>query len=123
MSSRLLFEVTGSHNSVDSDQRRQPGVGFDIISAYDTSTGTMFRAISAVAGSGNINYGHRANSGYRSRASVSYVTGSHLLKAGLQYVHGSSWYSNNVNGDRAYSLRNGAEAQLHSSPASTRTRT
>ena len=71
MSSRLLFEVTGSHNSVDSDQRRQPGVGFDIISAYDTSTGTMFRAISAVAGSGNINYGHRANSGYRSRASIS----------------------------------------------------
>ena len=49
MSGRLLFEVTGSHNSVDSDQRRQPGVGFDIISAYDTTTGTMFRAISAVA--------------------------------------------------------------------------
>ena len=44
MSGRLLFEVTGSHNSVDSDQRRQPGVGFDIISAYDTTTGTMFRA-------------------------------------------------------------------------------
>ena len=112
MSSRLLFEVTGSHNSVDSDQRRQPGVGFDIISAYDTSTGTMFRAISAVAGSGNINYGHRANSGYRSRASVSYVTGSHSLKAGLQHVHGSSWYSNNVNGDRAYSLRNGAGSSI-----------
>ena len=104
--SRLLFEVTGSHNSVDSNQRRQPGVGFDVISAYETSTGTMFRALSAVA-PGNINYGHRANGGFRSGASVSYVTGSHSLKVGIQHVHGSSWYDNSVNGDRAYSLRNG----------------
>jgi hypothetical protein len=109
---RLLFEISGSHNSVDSDQRRQPGVGFDVISAYETSTGTMFRAISAVAGSGNINYGHRANSGYRSKASVAYVTGSHSVKAGLQYAHGSSWYSNNINGDRAYSLRNGVPTSI-----------
>ena len=73
LTGRLLFDITGSHNSVDSDQRRQPGVGFDIISGYETSTGTMIRAISAVAGSGNINYGHRANSGYRAKASVAYI--------------------------------------------------
>ena len=40
------------------------------------------------------------------------VTGSHSLKAGLQHVHGSSWYSNNVNGDRAYSLRNGVGSSI-----------
>lgn len=110
--SRLLFEVTGAHNSVDSDQRRHPGVGFDTISAYETSTGTMFRAISEVAGSGNINYGHRANSGFRSKASVSYVTGTNSVKAGIDHVHGSSRYTNNVNGDRAYSLRNGAPTSI-----------
>lgn len=110
--SRLLFEVTGAHNSVDSDQRRQPGVGFDVISAYETSTGTMFRAISEIPGSGNINYGHRANSGFRSKASVSYITGSNSLKTGLDHVHGSSRYTNNVNGDRAYSLRNGAPTSI-----------
>ena len=103
---RLLFEVTGSHNSVDSDQRRQPGVGFDIISAYETAQARCSVQCRRVA-PGNINYGHRANSGFRSGASVSYVTGSHSLKVGMQHVHGSSWYDNNVNGDRAYSLRNG----------------
>jgi hypothetical protein len=111
LTNRLVLDVTSTHNSIDSNQRRQPGVGFDIISAAETTTGVTFRALSGVY-TGDFNYSHRSNSGFRSNATLTYVTGSQTAKVGVQHTHGFEFYSNEVNGDLAYSLKNGVPTSI-----------
>jgi hypothetical protein len=120
ISSRLLLDVTALNQSVDNNKRRQtpetcfcsaPAVGYDVISAVETSTGIIFRADSNIA-SGGSPYMHASRHSIRYVGTGSYVTASHAVKTGVQYVHGRQWQSLEVNGDIAYSLRNGAPISL-----------
>ena len=111
LTNHLIVDVKSTHNSIDSNQRRQPGVGFDIVSAAETSTGVTFRSLSGVF-TNDFNYSHRSNSGFRSSATLTYVTGSQTAKIGMQHVHGFELYTNEVNGDLAYSLRSGVPTSI-----------
>jgi hypothetical protein len=115
LTSRLLFDATVLHNSIDYNQRGQtpktcscsaPVVTPDMISTVEQSTGIMWRAQSNLVGSGNEPLGHLNNHSFRYAASMSYVTGSHAFKGGMQFFGGREWITQEINGALAYTLRN-----------------
>jgi hypothetical protein len=115
VTSRVLLDATIMFDKVDFNLRRTspewcdcnaPAVGFDVISGAELSTGTMFRSASDLV-TGNANYGHFANKSFRYAANMSYITGSHALKVGVQALHGSEWFNQEPNGAVGYSMRNG----------------
>ena len=108
---RLLLEASVAHDAVDFNLRRQPEIGFDVVSAVESTTATMFRSSSSLLAGAN-NYGHFANQSFRYAVSASYITGSHAAKAGIQFLHGSEWFTEEANGDRAYLLRSGVPISL-----------
>jgi hypothetical protein len=115
---RLLLEAGASANVFDNNTlRTDPSVGLDTIAITELS--------------GNFRYGSRAlgtshaqgyrvqhNRQYRQRVSMSYITGSHAFKAGLetsQYREGSpgkAMDSNQINGARSYAFRNRIPQQV-----------
>jgi hypothetical protein len=108
VTNRLLLEATFAHNSQNIDIQRPPDGArdFSVISAFDATTGMLFRQTSSlIAGAGN--YSHWDNRLTRYSASASYITGSHAAKIGMQLARGSERRSDNVNGNVAYSLRSG----------------
>jgi hypothetical protein len=82
-----------------------------VISAVETTTGIIFRADSNIA-SGGSNYAHAARNLQRYTASASYVTGTHAFKTGVYLVYAREFIQQEVNGDIAYSLRNGVPISL-----------
>jgi hypothetical protein len=113
--SRLLFEATGAHIAVDFNQRRHttetclcsaPPVGFDesSVSIFEATTNTTWRSVSDAGGN---NYGHNIPVSKRVNSNVSYITGSHAAKAGVQLHTGTYFTTQDRNGARAYTLRNG----------------
>jgi hypothetical protein len=116
ITNRLLLDVNGSHMVVDLNMRRHtpetcrcsaPAVDFDDISVVEATTGQMWRATSDSVSAGGQQYSHFNPSTWRWAASLSYVTGSHAVKGGLQLHHGYEWFSEEPNGGLAYTLRNG----------------
>jgi hypothetical protein len=115
---RLLLEAGASANVFDNNTlRTDPSVGLDTIAITELS--------------GNFRYGSRAlgtshaqgyrvqhNRQYRQRVSLSYITGSHAFKAGLetsQYREGSPGKANDlsqINGARSYAFRNRIPQQV-----------
>jgi hypothetical protein len=115
---RLLLEAGASANVFDNNTlRTDPSVELDTIAITELS--------------GNFRYGSRAlgvshaqgyrvqhNRQYRQRVSMSYITGSHAFKAGLetsQYREGSPGKaadSNQINGARSYAFRNRIPQQI-----------
>jgi hypothetical protein len=76
VTNRLLLEAAGQVRKYNNHQKRQPDLSTDIISVRELST--------------NIQYGARASSYrpqprqvYRERFAVSYITGSHAFKTGI----------------------------------------
>ena len=109
LSSRLLFEAGFSHMR---GQWPYPSPGQDefasvpgAIHTRDLATGFQWNARSYY--SDRIKK-HR----YSERASLSYVTGSHAFKVGLQLEHGISEFQREVQGDVEYRLRNGVPASI-----------
>jgi hypothetical protein len=83
VNSKLLVEAGGSANVFDNNtQRTDPSVGLDTIAITELSTNFRYgsRALSLTHAGG---YRIQHNRQYRQRASVSYVTGSHSLKTGV----------------------------------------
>jgi hypothetical protein len=115
---RLLIEAGASANVFDNNTlRTDPSVGIDTIAITELS--------------GNFRYGSRAlgvshaqgyrvqhNRQYRQRVSMSYITGSHAFKAGLetsQYREGSpdkATDANQINGARSYAFRDRVPQQV-----------
>ncbi len=115
---RLLFEAGASANVFDNNTlRTDPSVGLDTIAITELS--------------GNFRYGSRAlgvshaqgyrvqhNRQYRQRVSMSYITGSHAFKAGLdmaEYSEGSpgkATDANQINGARSYTFRDRIPQQV-----------
>ncbi len=122
VTNRLLLSASVVRIQTDFEQRRQtpdtcqcsaPPVGLDVVSAIESSTNTMFRAGSTAQGSaGTNNYGHFAPTSLDYAGSVSYVTGSHAAKAGVNLRTGNMWFTEEPNLGRAYTLRNGAPISL-----------
>jgi len=115
---RLLLEAGASANVFNNNTlRTDPSVGLDTIAITELS--------------GNFRYGSRAlgvshaqgyrvqhNRQYRQRVSMSYVTGSHAFKAGLdlaEYSEGSPGKANDanqINGARSYTFRDRVPQQV-----------
>jgi hypothetical protein len=122
LTNRLLVSASVVRIQTDFAQRRQtpetcqcsaPAVGLDVVSAIESSTNTMFRAGSTAQGSaGTNNYGHFAPSSFDYSGSLSYVTGSHAAKVGLNVRHGKMWFTEDPNLGRAYTLRNASPISL-----------
>ena len=114
LSSRWLIEAGSSYTKQGFDGRRQtpehcmcsaPPVGFDVISATESTTGMALRSAPA--------YGQgKLSTAYQLGASLSYVTGSHAVKAGGKFKRGSMLVTTDPNGSINYRLRNGAPLSL-----------
>ncbi len=109
---RLLFEAGASANIMTINDKRLPETGPYDISIIDLATNRTWgsKAINlGVAGSASISF----NKQYHQRFAVSYITGSHAFKTGLdlqEIVHsgGPNRYAdpNQVIGGRDYTFRN-----------------
>jgi hypothetical protein len=108
---RLLFEAGFGVNRAAVNAKRQPGVSDFHIAITELSTNTRYGARAAGIGAPG-NYSTNLNTLQMSqRFSVSYITGSHAFKAGvnvLEFLQGHKNYTafNQINGARAYSFRN-----------------
>jgi hypothetical protein len=120
VTSRLYLDANVAYNATNFAQRRHtpetcdclaPIIGYDVISAVETSTSTLIRSSSSIA-SGASDYSVQANNSYRYAANISFVTGSHSAKAGLQLLEGSERFATEPNGAQAFTLRNGAPISL-----------
>jgi hypothetical protein len=101
VTNKLLFQAGAGLMLSHWPNPRQPEVGPNDISILDTSTGLLYNAFFAPAlGSG---YGGPKDSDrYNQRFSVSYVTGSHAFKTGIQMDEGVRNFGVDVNGGVQY---------------------
>ncbi|MBM3776919.1 MAG: TonB-dependent receptor [Acidimicrobiia bacterium] len=111
MSSRLLIENRASYGYTTFHARPQSYIAPDTISALETTTGMMLRANSTL-GSGAISYGTSRFRNFGYTPTVSYVTGSHNVKAGAQIGRATTGGMTTVQGNIAVSLRNGVPISL-----------
>ena len=118
VSSRLLIEAGASANVFDNEtMRTDPSVGIDTIAITELSTNFRYgsRALSLTHSGG---YRIQHNRQYRQRASVSYVTGQHSLKTGVdlaEYSEGAPGWANDwsqINGARSYTFRDRIPQQV-----------
>jgi len=118
VSSKLLLEVGASANVFDNEtMRTDPSVGTDTIAITELSTNFRYgsRALSLTHSGG---YRIQHNRQYRQRASVSYVTGQHALKTGVdvaEYSEGAPGWANDssqINGGRSYTFRDRIPQQV-----------
>ena len=110
---RMLFEAGASANVFNNHTKRQvqDGVTTDIIAITDLATNYRYgsRATGLTHAGG---YRVQHNRQYRQRFAMSYVTGSHSFKTGLdlaQYGDGDFGQShdlNQIHGGRSYTFRN-----------------
>lgn len=109
LSNRLLIDSGMMIYAQDWDERRQiePAVGFDVISATEDSTNTIFRASNV--------YGHNLDHPITLRSSATYVTGSHSYKAGFMIRvrgNGPDYQTRSYNGDMTFNLLNGVPRRV-----------
>jgi hypothetical protein len=118
VSSKLLLEAGASANVFDNEtMRTDPSVGTDTIAITELSTNFRYgsRALSLTHAGG---YRIQHNRQYRQRASVSYVTGQHALKTGVdmsEYSEGAPGWANDssqINGARSYTFRDRIPQQV-----------
>lgn len=115
---RLLIEAGTSANVFDNNTlRTDPSVGRDTIAIFELSTNFRYgsRALGVSHAQG---YRVQHNRQYRQRVSMSYITGSHAFKTGLemgQYREGSPGVANDwnqINGARSYTFRDRIPQQV-----------
>jgi carboxypeptidase family protein len=118
VSSKLLLEAGASANVFDNNtQRTDPSVGLDTIAITELSTNFRYgsRALSLTHAGG---YRIQHNRQYRQRASMSYITGQHALKTGVdlsEYSEGAPGWANDwnqINGARSYTFRDRIPQQV-----------
>jgi hypothetical protein len=104
LTGRLLIEADYSKSRYNREQRRIPGVGFDAISVTDTGLNLRY-------GSRSTLYQRLNDEREHERVSLSYITGTHNLKAGVdlnQFSQGEKSYNDLflVNHAISYTFRN-----------------
>ena len=118
----LLFTAGISYGSFGLSTLAQDNVGPDDISIIDVGTGQLYGSVGII----NIPNGLPYSKGTRNdplsgRFSVSYVTGSHNLKVGLQTLEGFADFYGTINQDIQYLLFNNFPILINqfSTPMST----
>jgi carboxypeptidase family protein len=115
---RLLIEAGASANVFDNNTlRTDPSVGLDTIAITELSTNFRYgsRGIGLTHAGG---YRVQHNRQYRQRFSVSYITGAHAFKAGVdgsEYTEGAPGKANDanqINGARSYTFRDRVPQQV-----------
>ena len=122
VTNRLLLQAGVSGNKMNWHTGLQPGVGFDIISVRETSTGLRYRAPAQIAGpSQDLGFN---SSTYHVNLSATYVTGSHSFFVGSNILHARPTTDWDVNGDRTYDFFNGVpfRVNLRAMPQSLKNR-
>jgi len=112
VSSKLLLEAGANVYAMQINPRmpRDPEVPFGTISALESATNVTFRASGLQSGFSAAGYMFRSRM-FSSRASVSYIPGSHAFKAGMQMMRGNNRTSRNQ-ADYAVTLLNGVPRSL-----------
>jgi hypothetical protein len=117
-SNRLLIEAGASANVFDNHTKRtDPSVAYDTIAITELSNNFRYgsRALTLTHAGG---YRVQHNRQYRQRFSVSYITGSHAFKTGLdlsEYSEGAPNRANDpnqINGARSYVFRDRIPQQV-----------
>jgi carboxypeptidase family protein len=114
---RLLIEAGVSANVLDNHTKRQQGVGTDTIGITDLAFNLRYgaRALNLSQAGG---YRIQHNRQYHQRLSMSYITGPHALKTGIdvnEYVEGVPGRANDpdqINGARSYVFNNRVPQQV-----------
>src|SRR6266545_335273 len=104
LTDRLLIEADFSKSRYNREQRRIPGVGYDAISVTDTGLNLRYGARSTL-------YQRLNDEREHERVAMSYITGTHNLKAGVdlnQFSQGEKQYDDPflVNHAISYTFRN-----------------
>jgi hypothetical protein len=102
---RLLLEAGASLSVTHWPTYLAPGVSPHQISTIELSNNYRYNASATYAS-------HRATDRVAQRFSVSYITGSHAFKGGMQIEEAVSDIGTYVQGDVNYSLRNGVPTQI-----------
>lgn len=102
---RLLLQAGVSHNKMNWNGAPQPGVGPDVISVVELSTGQRYRA-TGLFNSRTQDEGFNSST-YNMNFTANYVTGSHSFFAGTNVLHARPTTDWHVNGDREYRFLNG----------------
>jgi hypothetical protein len=118
VTNRLLIEAGASANVFDNNTlRTDPSVGLDTIGITELSTNFRYgsRALGLTHAQG---YRVQHNRQYRQRVSMSYITGAHAFKTGVdvsEYREGSPGVANDgnqINGARSYTFRDRIPQQV-----------
>jgi hypothetical protein len=114
ITNRWLLDAGATYTIQGFDGRRQtpemcmcsaPAVGYDVISAVESTTGMTLRAAAT--------YGHPdLNHAYQVASNVAYITGSHAIKGGVRMKFGHMGGVIAPNGSINYRLTNGTPNQL-----------
>jgi hypothetical protein len=102
---RLLFQAGGMINYYTSNKPPQPEVTPDTISVTEASNGFLYGSIAA----GLTSVGAYGRDYYRTanqRFAMSYVTGSHAFKVGMQMMQAWQGDESHINHDLSYTFRN-----------------
>ena len=97
VTSRLLLEAGFTVAANDFHGYRQPGVTSDLTAIVDTSKNFTYRSAPNA-------YGFNRSNNYNGRASASYVTGTHSVKAGLFLMHQWDYTTREVNSDMSFTF-------------------
>ena len=110
-SNRLLFELGQTYRPEAWEYAQQPEVPLDRTGIVDLGTGTIFRANPGFPPSPGLRF---AGSGAQNngKASAIYVTGSHTLKVGSQWMWGNAKRNEFSNTDSYYSFLGGAPSSV-----------
>jgi hypothetical protein len=113
---RFLIEASGSVNGYFRNTKREPGVDGVTIAVADLGKNLNYGSRANNLGSGG-SYGSLARMVVHQRAAVSYVTGSHTIKSGVdlnQYSDGRKKYEdpNQINQAMSYTFRNEAPVSV-----------
>src|SRR5262245_54191711 len=101
MTTRLLLEAGFHYTNVNYQNRPQAGISNDVIGVLEQSTNTQYRA--APGGYFPDYAGKQVNQ----RFVLSYVTGSHAFRAGINTMEGWKKTTSRVNGEMGYQFLNG----------------
>jgi hypothetical protein len=99
---RLLFEAKANYLWDVIDLRPTEGVSPTAISVFDNSTG--YRYGSSFTNLSTTDYGRTLSTAFRTKAAMSYVTGSHAFKVGLTTTSGKFTLDANPTADVAYTF-------------------
>jgi hypothetical protein len=111
VTTRLLFDTGVSFGHFPQSSHLVLGTKPDTIGVRELSTGLLYNARAAIAGITDYGEGRRRDN-LNGRVSISYVTGSHAFKSGIQMQQGFDDENSFIPNDLTYQFRNGLPASL-----------